>query len=157
MGQKTCSYCYGLGNTKTYQTIRNPGPGGSTHITVSKDEICALCGGSGSVYEPDPVPVWKPEAPPKEPQFPNPAPSEPEEPGPSGSEDESPADRYAFATTTVLVFLIATGYLVNDGMEWGGALLLGFFIGIVGGYLWRLVWGVIMIGAFYWIYATFFL
>jgi hypothetical protein len=118
--------------------------------------MCAECRGTGSIYESDPVPNRKPKGSSPKPKGPGRKIEglgrKPEEPNRKPEE----ADSRALVITTVLVFLVTTGYLVNDGMEWGSALLSGFFIGMIGGYLWKLVWGVIVFAAVVWVYGTFF-
>lgn len=147
MGLNTCGVCSGTGITTTSRTIRDSSPGGTTHRTVSENTMCAACGGTGSIYVSDPTPKRKPEKPNWEPRGSSQSPEKP------NSKTEE-ADSRAVAITAVLVFLVATGYLINDGMEWGSALLSGFFIGLIGGYFWKLVWGVIIFGVIVWVYGA---
>ncbi len=54
MGQKTCGSCHGTGGYYTTERIHNPAGGMFQTRQVRKS--CPMCGGSGSVYAPDPPP-----------------------------------------------------------------------------------------------------
>lgn len=65
MGSKVCLFCGGSGGYTRQETVSNPYPGaGPLYTTVSVRERCLTCGGSGSTWEPDPVPVYTSPPPP---------------------------------------------------------------------------------------------
>lgn len=53
MGTKTCPSCFGTGGYHATESKRNTGPG-PLYVPVNVRKRCQHCGGSGTVFEPDP-------------------------------------------------------------------------------------------------------
>ncbi len=56
MAQKTCPSCAGFGDYPS--TERIPSPGGGMFQEISVRKSCEYCGGSGTVWEQDPLPSY---------------------------------------------------------------------------------------------------